>query len=173
MASFALTFDSKHFIYFLKSRWFFRTLSFKFICCWIFVTIFWLSRDKDNIYKRVKIPWLRNFLGPWIRSLIDGLFRSLINELFRSFIEEPFRSLIEEPYRYIFRNQEGKHNFFCGKTYLFVVKKSIFLLNDYNWTRTHNHLVHKGTLNHLAKWPNDWAVLFVHICTVCLNVCFY
>ena len=22
---------------------------------------------------------------------------------------------------------------------------------DCNWTRTHNHLVHKGTLNHLAK----------------------
>ena len=24
-------------------------------------------------------------------------------------------------------------------------------LRDYNWTRTHNHLVHKQTLNHLAK----------------------
>ena len=23
--------------------------------------------------------------------------------------------------------------------------------NDCNWTRTHTHLVHKGTLNHLAK----------------------
>ena len=26
-----------------------------------------------------------------------------------------------------------------------------YLLNDCNWTRTHNHLVHKRTLNHLAK----------------------
>ena len=25
------------------------------------------------------------------------------------------------------------------------------ILNDCNWTRTHNHLVHKRTLNHLAK----------------------
>ena len=25
------------------------------------------------------------------------------------------------------------------------------LLSDCNWTRTHNHLVHKQTLNHLAK----------------------
>ena len=24
-------------------------------------------------------------------------------------------------------------------------------INDCNWTRTHNHLVHKRTLNHLAK----------------------
>ena len=23
---------------------------------------------------------------------------------------------------------------------------------DCNWTQTHNHLVHKRTLNHLAKW---------------------
>ena len=25
------------------------------------------------------------------------------------------------------------------------------LMSDCNWTRTHNHLVHKRTLNHLAK----------------------
>ena len=25
------------------------------------------------------------------------------------------------------------------------------LTNDCNWIRTHNHLVHKRTLNHLAK----------------------
>ena len=25
------------------------------------------------------------------------------------------------------------------------------ILNNCNWTRTHNHLVHKRTLNHLAK----------------------
>ena len=24
-------------------------------------------------------------------------------------------------------------------------------LSDYNWTRTHNYLAHKQTLNHLAK----------------------
>ena len=27
-------------------------------------------------------------------------------------------------------------------------------LTDYNWTRTQNHLVHKQTLNHLAKLPS-------------------
>ena len=26
------------------------------------------------------------------------------------------------------------------------------LFNDCNWIRTHNHLVHKRTLNQLAKW---------------------
>ena len=28
-------------------------------------------------------------------------------------------------------------------------------LSDCNWTRNHNHLVHKRTLNHLAKLPNQ------------------
>ena len=28
---------------------------------------------------------------------------------------------------------------------------SNYRLSDCNWTRTHNHLVHKRTLNHLAK----------------------
>ena len=30
-------------------------------------------------------------------------------------------------------------------------RRKIWSLSDCNWTRTHNHLVHKRTLNHLAK----------------------
>ena len=30
-------------------------------------------------------------------------------------------------------------------------KREIWSLSDCNWTRTHNNLVHKQTLNHLAK----------------------
>ena len=36
-------------------------------------------------------------------------------------------------------------------------------LSDCNWTRTHNHLIHKRTLNHLANlafYLNDWAMLW-------------
>ena len=33
-------------------------------------------------------------------------------------------------------------------------KLAKFLVRDCNWTRTHNHLVHKQTLNHLAKLAN-------------------
>ena len=40
-------------------------------------------------------------------------------------------------------------------------------------TETHNHLVHKRTLNHLAKLSNNWVVLWVLICTVNLTVCSY
>ena len=33
----------------------------------------------------------------------------------------------------------------------FDMEKKIQNIDDCNWTRTHNHLVRKGTLNHLAK----------------------
>ena len=48
------------------------------------------------------------------------------------------------------------------------------VLSNCNWTRTHNHLVCNRTLNHLAKlailFINNWAVLWVLICTVHLAV---
>ena len=46
-------------------------------------------------------------------------------------------------------------------------------LSDCNGTPTYNHFVRKRTLNHLANWPNDWAVFLVLICTVHLTVCCY
>ena len=57
----------------------------------------------------------------------------------------------------------GKHSankyyiayFSGGFKPLHIIIKDIKLytnrMNDCNWTRTHNHLVHKRTLNHLAK----------------------
>ena len=47
-------------------------------------------------------------------------------------------------------------------------------LSDSNWTRIYNHLVRKPTLKHLTKLAlNDWALLWVLICTVHLTVCSY
>ena len=36
-------------------------------------------------------------------------------------------------------------------------------LSDCNWARTHNHLVHKRTLNHLAKLAKLVLVCTVHL----------
>ena len=47
----------------------------------------------------------------------------------------------------------------------------IWELSDCNWTGTQNHLVHKRTLNHLAKLANYWVVFWVLICMVYLTVC--
>ena len=38
-----------------------------------------------------------------------------------------------------------------NKGKLMLISKCILRLSDSNWTRTHNHLVHKRILNHLAK----------------------
>ena len=35
--------------------------------------------------------------------------------------------------------------------YILFSKNKGYYKSDCNWTRTHNHLVHKRTLNHLAK----------------------
>ena len=48
-------------------------------------------------------------------------------------------------------------------------------LNDCNWTRTHNHLVRKGTLNHLAKLQvrvSLWRTDVLHHCNRLLNSIF-
>ena len=39
----------------------------------------------------------------------------------------------------------------------------ILSLSDSNWTRTHNHLVHKWTLNHLIKLDIYWTFSMVHL----------
>ena len=52
--------------------------------------------------------------------------------------------------------------------------KHVHGFSDYNGTRTYNHLVGKWTLNQLAQLAlNDWAVLWVRICTAHLTVCSY
>ena len=50
-------------------------------------------------------------------------------------------------------------------------RRNISSLSDSNGIQTHHHLVHKWTLNHLAKLAKCWAVLWVLICTVHLTVC--
>ena len=39
----------------------------------------------------------------------------------------------------------------------------IGIIIDCNWTRTHNHLVHKRTLDHLAKLASLAKWLSVHL----------
>ena len=41
-----------------------------------------------------------------------------------------------------------------------LFKVQISHLSDCNWTRTHNYLVHKRTLNHLAKLVNGWVFVY-------------
>ena len=65
---------------------------------------------------------------------------------------------------YAFQSESTLYSCLNVKDILARSRHGIWSLSDFNWTRTHNHLVHKRALNHLAKLVNwlscDWAVFF-------------
>ena len=74
------------------------------------------------------------------------------------------------------RFRVNPHSIIClnVKEILAQSRRHIWSLNESNEIRTHNHLVHKRTLNCLAQLAsNDWAVLWVLISTVHLTLCCY
>ena len=58
------------------------------------------------------------------------------------------------------------------KEFLARKRDKIWSLSNCNWTRTHNHLVHKGTLNHLVKVASLAKWLSVRLWTkwLCVRV---
>ena len=74
---------------------------------------------------------------------------------------------------YAFQSESALYICLNVKKLLARNRREIWSLSHCNETRTYNHLVHKRTLNHLAKWSNDWVVLWVISCTVHLNACCY
>ena len=52
---------------------------------------------------------------------------------------------------YAFQSESTLYICLNVKELLAPSRREIWSLSDCNWTRTHNHLVHKRTLNHLAK----------------------
>ena len=53
--------------------------------------------------------------------------------------------------RYAFQSESTFYSCLNVKELLARSRHEIWRFSDCNWTRTHNHLVHKRTLNHLAK----------------------
>ena len=74
---------------------------------------------------------------------------------------------------YEFESQSTLYSCLNVKELLARSKRHIWRLSDCNGTRTHNHLVRNAHSTIWPNWPNDWAVLWVLICTVHLIVCFY
>ena len=52
---------------------------------------------------------------------------------------------------YVFQSESTLYSCLNVKEFLARSRREIWSLSDCNWTRTQNHLVHKRTLNHLAK----------------------
>ena len=57
---------------------------------------------------------------------------------------------------YAFQSESSLYSCLSVKKLLARSRCEIWSLTNCNWTRTHHHLVHKGTLNHLAKLANGW-----------------
>ena len=57
------------------------------------------------------------------------------------------------------RRLEGLYTLFqqIKKLLSYFLNSAYSRNSDYNWTRTHNHLVHKQTLNHLASLAKWWS----------------
>ena len=55
---------------------------------------------------------------------------------------------------YVFQSESTLYICLNVKELLVRSRREIWSLSDCNWTRTHNHLVHKRTLSHLAKLAN-------------------
>ena len=53
--------------------------------------------------------------------------------------------------KYTFQSESTLYSCLNVKDLLARSRREIWSSSDCNWTRTHNHLVHKGTLNNLAK----------------------
>ena len=49
--------------------------------------------------------------------------------------------------------------------------RQIWSSSDCRWTQTQNHLVRKGTLNHLVKMNKWWSCVLITYCTVNFTVC--
>ena len=85
--------------------------------------------------EKLIIIWMkREGIANWIRKLWASYMQNIINLL--NFNNER-QQLLQVKYKWKLKGDEKKNTGNWN--------------NDCNWTRTHNHLVRKRTLNHLAK----------------------
>ena len=64
---------------------------------------------------------------------------------------------------FVFQSESTLSSCLNVKEFLARSRRRIWSLSDCNWTRTHNHLVYKRTLNHLtklAKCLNGWVFVY-------------
>ena len=71
---------------------------------------------------------------------------------------------------YAFHSESTLYSCLNVKELLAWNRRKIWSLSDCNWTRTHNHLVRKRTLDHLAKLASLAKWLSVHLRTKWLSV---
>ena len=72
---------------------------------------------------------------------------------------------------YVFQSESILYSYLNAKELLARNRREIWSLSDFNWSRTHNHLVHERTLNHLtklAKWMNCVVSIYLYVVFGCV-----
>ena len=116
-----------------------------------------------------------NFSGLFFRK--NGLFRITFrkNELFWiTFCKKKFSELTVCSYHimYALQSDSTLYSRLNVKKLLFQNRRDIWSLSDCNGTRTDNHLVHKRTINRLARLPK-WLSCVVSTCLFILLRCIW
>ena len=66
--------------------------------------------------------------------------------------------------KYTFQSESTLYSCLNVKDLLARSRREIWSSSDCNWTRTHNHLVHKGTLSHLVKLAATILAKWLSVC---------
>ena len=81
----------------------------------------------------------------------DKLMKSRFNKNKIAILKTKFLTVSSYHVTYAFQSESTLYSCLNVKELLARSRREIWNLSDCNWTRTHNHLVHKRTFNHLAK----------------------
>ena len=71
--------------------------------------------------------------------------------LIMTWLKKYFRTVCSCHVTYAFQGESTLYSCLNLKEFLARSRREIWSLSDCNWTRTHNHLVHRQTINYLAK----------------------
>ena len=88
----------------------------------------------------------RIFSNAW-----DMCYHCCFNKMARKQFPIYCESVCSYHVTYAFQSESTLYSCLNVKELLARSRREIWSLSDCNWIRTHNHLVRKGTLNHLAK----------------------
>ena len=103
------------------------------------------AKFQGNIFLRNSWNWFVVFF----RNTWEGYYKNTC--VLVRFSEILMVTVCSYHFTYVFQSESTLCICLNVKELLARSRCEIWSLSDYNWTRTHNHLVHKWTLNHFAK----------------------
>ena len=114
-----------------------------------------LNRKRTHNHLAQLSKWLSCVVSTYLYGAFDCMFLSCQSESWQG----------------AFQSESTLYSCLNVKELLARSRREIWSLSDCNWTRTHNHLVRKQTLNHLAKlakWLSCVVSTYLYIVFDCM-----